>query len=219
MATPPSPRIVLASQSPRRRQLLELIGLSFDVEPADVDETYPPGEPPPDHARRLALEKTQVVVARRPDTLVIGSDTVVVVEDELLGKPEDKMQALAMLMRLQGREHLVHTGIAVAAPALGRTSEPTGGRGSAPAIVRIVAGVETVRVKFRSFDEATARAYIDTGEPMDKAGAYGIQGYGATIVECIEGDYFAVMGLPIGRMIGLMRQLGWRYNFHGLEPV
>ena len=86
-------------------------------------------------------------------------------------------------------------------------------------MVRIAADVETVRVRFRAFDEATAREYIATGEPMDKAGAYGIQGYGATIVERVEGDYFAVMGLPIGRMIGLMRQLGWRYNFRGLEPA
>ncbi len=194
---------------------MELIGLAFDVEPADVDETYPPGEPPPDHARRLAVDKAQVVAGWRPGALVVGSDTVVVVDGELLGKPVDEAQALSMLMRLQGREHEVHTGIAVAAPALGRA----GLSGDGPAIARIVAGVETVRVKFRAFDEATAREYIATGEPMDKAGAYGIQGYVAAIVECIEGDYFAVMGLPIGRMLGLMRQLGWRYSFRGLEPA
>ncbi len=213
------PRIVLASQSPRRRQLLELIGLSFDVDPADVDETYPPGEPPPDHARRLAVEKAQAVMLRRPQALVVGSDTVVVVEGELLGKPRDEAEALAMLMRLQGREHEVHTGIAVGAPRelLGGVSARTP---PGPTLVaRVAAGVETVRVKFRPFDEATAREYIATGEPMDKAGAYGIQGYGAAIVECIEGDYCAVMGLPIGRMLGLMRQLGWRYDFRGLVPA
>ncbi len=217
---PPSPRIVLASQSPRRRQLLELIGLSFDVEPADVDETYPPGEPPPDHARRLAVEKTQVVMLRRPGALVVGSDTVVVVDGELLGKPRDAAEALRMLMRLQGREHEVHTGIAVGASrALLRDAAAPGETRGAIELARVAAGVETVRVRFRAFDEATARAYVATGEPMDKAGAYGIQGYGATIVECIEGDYFAVMGLPIGRMIDLMRQLGWRYNFRGLVPA
>ncbi len=226
---PEAPRLILASQSPRRAQLLELIGLAFEVEPADVDETYPPGEPPQEHARRLAVEKACVVAQRRPDALVIGSDTVVVVEGELLGKPADAEQALAMLLRLQGREHEVHTGIAVAAPLEGvnpaRDAAPAGVllpiEAPTPGLpgTNVVAGVETVRVKFRAFDEATARAYIATGEPMDKAGAYGIQGYGATIVECIEGDYFAVMGLPIGRMLGLMQQMGWRYNFRGLEPA
>lgn len=215
----PSPRIILASQSPRRRQLLELIGLSFDVEPADVDETYPPGEPPPEHARRLAVEKAQVVMLRRPGALVIGSDTVVVVDGELLGKPQDEAEALRMLMRLQGRAHEVHTGIAVGAPREPDGASARGARPGPTLMARVAAGVETVRVKFRELDEATAREYIATGEPMDKAGAYGIQGYGATIVECIEGDYFAVMGLPIGRMIDLMRQLGWRYDFRGLVPT
>ncbi len=215
-----TPCIILASQSPRRRQLLELIGLTFEVDPADVDETYPPGEPPPDHARRLAVEKAEVVMLRRPDALVIGSDTVVVVDGQLLGKPRDEAEALRMLMRLQGREHEVHTGVAVGAPreVLGGASAHAAPAG--PTLVaRVAAGVETVRVKFRSFDEATAREYIATGEPMDKAGAYGIQGYGAAIVECIEGDYFAVMGLPIGRMLALMRHLGWRYDFRGLVPA
>ena len=217
MAVSAVPRLILASQSPRRRQLMELIGLTFDVDPAHIDETYPPGEPPAQHAQRLASEKAQAVALRRPEALVVGSDTVVVVEGELLGKPADETEALEMLMRLQGREHEVHSGIAVAAPRipLGRPVEP----GTPSAMVRVASGVETVRVKFREFSLATAREYIETGEPMDKAGAYGIQGYGATIVECIEGDYFAVMGLPIGRMIGLMRLLGWRYNFRGLEPV
>ena len=209
---------------------MALIGLDFEVEPADVDETYRSGELPPDHARRLAAEKAQVVMLRRPDALVIGSDTVVVIDGEVLGKPRDEAEALEMLMRLQGREHEVQTGIAVGAPGEPRwTGRPptdalaSASRSNAPGgavrLARVAADVETVRVRFRAFDEATARAYIATGEPMDKAGAYGIQGYGATIVECIEGDYFAVMGLPIGRMIGLMRQLGWRYNFRGLEPA
>ncbi len=202
------PPIVLASQSPRRAQLMELIGLPFMVEPADVDETYPADEEPAAHAGRLAREKARVVAGRRPDALVVGSDTVVVVDGDVLGKPQDDEQALTMLMRLQGREHRVLTGVAVAAPPLDPDAEP-----------RVVSGVEGVRVWFRSFDEATAREYIGTGEPMDKAGAYGIQGYGATIVERVDGDYFAVMGLALGRMIGLFRELGWRYNFRGLEPL
>jgi septum formation protein len=162
--------------------------------------------------RRLATEKAEEVAERRPDALVVGSDTVVVIEGEVLGKPRDEVHALEMLMRLQGREHVVQTGIAVAAPA----SVPVRGEGEWPGVV---ADVETVRVRFREFDEGTAREYVETGEPMDKAGAYGIQGFGATIVERIEGDYFAVMGLPIGRMVRLFGEVGWRYNFRGLEPL
>ncbi len=199
---PVVPSIVLASQSPRRAQLMELIGLRFEVLPADLDETYLPHESPPQHAQRLAEEKARAIARVRPEALVVGSDTVVILDGEVLGKPRDLAEALAMLLRLQGREHVVLSGIAVVAP---------GGA--------LASGVESVRVKFRAFDEATAREYIATGEPMDKAGAYGIQGYGATIVECIEGDYFAVMGLPIGRMIGLFGELGWRYNFRGLEKA
>ena len=220
------PPIVLASQSPRRAQLMELIGLPFMVEPADVDETYPAGEAPEAHAGRLAREKAEVVAARRPEALVVGSDTVVVVDGEVLGKPADREQALAMLMRLQGREHRVLTGVAVVAPAVVGGDAADGERSwgwdrvaSLEGDRRSASGVEAVRVWFRAFDEATALEYIATGEPMDKAGAYGIQGYGATIVERVDGDYFAVMGLALGRMIGLFRELGWRYNFRGLEPL
>ena len=233
MTAPVAPPIVLASQSPRRAQLLELIGLRFEVLPADLDETYLPHESPPDHARRLAEEKARAIALLRPEALVVGSDTVVILDGEVLGKPADGAEALAMLMRLQGREHEVLSGVAVVSPA-GAVStsveeEPLMQPDTAqlPADLprrteiggRVASGVESVRVRFRGFDQATALEYIATGEPMDKAGAYGIQGYGATIVECIEGDYFAVMGLPIGRMIGLFRQLGWRYNFRGLEAL
>jgi septum formation protein len=131
-----------------------------------------------------------------------------------------------MLMRLQGREHRVLTGVAVVAPAVVGGDAADGERSwgwdrvaSLEGDRRSASGVEAVRVWFRAFDEATALEYIATGEPMDKAGAYGIQGYGATIVERVDGDYFAVMGLALGRMIGLFRELGWRYNFRGLEPL
>lgn len=227
------PPIVLASQSPRRAQLLELIGLEFDVLPAGLDETYLPHESPPAHARRLAEEKARAIALLRPEALVVGSDTVVILDGEVLGKPADGSEALAMLMRLQGREHEVLSGVAVVSPAgvasasveeepLVRADAallPAGLPARTEGGGRVASGVESVRVRFRGFDQATALEYIATGEPMDKAGAYGIQGYGATIVERVEGDYFAVMGLPIGRMIGLFRQLGWRYNFRGLEPL
>lgn len=213
-----APPLVLASQSPRRAQLVGMLGLSFEVAPADIDETYFPGEVPSEHAQRLALTKAVTIASRRPDALVVGSDTVVVLDGEVLGKPGDEEEALSMLMRLQGRDHRVETGIAVVAP---------GTRGPIQLRDGVIEGmnqplrsaVEGVRVRFRSFDERTAREYVATGEPMDKAGAYGIQGYGATLVERIDGDYFAVMGLPVARMVQLFRELGYRYDFRGLEPM
>lgn len=191
-----APPLVLASQSPRRADLLRMLGLQFDVVPADIDETYRNHESGPQHAQRLAREKAALISEKRPDAIVIGSDTVVLVDGDVLGKPKGEADALAMLLRLQDRTHQVATGVAVAVPGRGLHDE-----------------VELVDVKFRSFDEATARAYIATGEPMDKAGAYGIQGYGATLVEWVRGDYFAVMGLPVQRMIRMIDELGWTYLF------
>lgn len=210
-----APTLILASQSPRRAQLLSMLGLDFEVLPADIDESFRPGEWPAAHARRLAEEKALRVAAARPHAVVIGSDTVVVLDDEVLGKPADEAEAVRMLMRLQGRAHRVESGIAV----VGRA--PLGGPpASAPAVETVLrSGVEGVDVHFRPFDEETARRYVATGEPLDKAGAYGIQGRGATLVERIDGDFFAVVGLPIVRMLSLLREIGWCYNFRGLEPV
>lgn len=197
-----TPLIVLASQSPRRAELLRMLGLQFDVVPADIDETYTPGEHGPQHAQRLAREKAEAISAQHPGAIVIGSDTVVLLDDHVLGKPQSQAEAVEMLLRLEGKVHQVATGIAVAVPGH-----------------HLKDGVETVLVKFRSFDEAKARAYVATGEPMDKAGAYGIQGFGASLVEWVHGDYFAVMGLPLQRMIAMLEQLGWGYDFKGLKPV
>ena len=191
--------LILASQSPRRAQLLSMLGLEFEVLPAHVDESYQEGETPPAHVERLARDKAAAIAARRADAIVIGSDTVVVLDGEVLGKPADEGQAVWMLMRLQGREHTVETGIAVHAPD-----------------GNVVSAVESVHVRFNAFNERTAREYVATGEPMDKAGAYGIQGFGATLVAGITGDYFAVMGLPVARTIALLGELGWRYDFRGL---
>lgn len=175
-----------------------MLGLEFDTVPADIDETYRPGEEAAPHAERLAREKTEAVAAQHADAAVIGSDTVVVIDGDVLGKPRDADDAVRMLMRLQGREHIVATGIALAYAG------------------RVHSTVEQVRVRFRSFGEATAARYVQTGEPMDKAGAYGIQGYGATLVERIDGDYFAVMGLPVCRMILLLQGAGLHYDFDNL---
>ncbi len=198
-----APPIVLASASPRRRRLLEQLGLRFEVVPADVDESEEGGETASAHARRLALLKARSVAAARPDALVIGGDTVVTLHGEILGKPADGAEALRTLLRLQGHEHRVETGLAVVAP---------GGREAVD-----VVGAD---VRFRRFDRDFADAYVATGEPLDKAGAYGIQGYGAALVESIRGDYFAVMGLPVARLVELLGELGWVYGFEGrLRPA
>jgi septum formation protein len=191
-----TPPIILASQSPRRAELLRMLGFRFDIVPADIDETYTVAETGPDHARRLAREKADVIARMRPDAIVIGSDTVVVVDADVLGKPTSHEHAVEMLLRLQGRTHQVATGIAIAAPNARAEDE-----------------IEVVDVRFRAFDRRTAEAYVTTGEPMDKAGAYGIQGYGASLVEWVRGDYFAVMGLPVQRMIRMMERMGYRYDF------
>jgi septum formation protein len=194
-----APRIVLASQSPRRAELIGRLGLEFDTIPADLDESYMPGETPPEHAERLARDKALAVAAAHEDALVVGSDTIVVVDGDVLGKPRDRAQAVEMLVRLAGREHEVCTGVAVVQ------------RG------RVESGLERVRVRFRALDRRACEEYVATGEPMDKAGAYGIQGFGSALVEGIDGDYFAVMGLPVVRMLALFERFGWRYTFGDLR--
>ena len=193
-------RIVLASQSPRRRDLMTLIGIQHEVRPADLDETAWPGEVPAAHAERLARSKADAIAAREPGAVVIGADTIVVLDGDILGKPNDELDAARMLRRLSGRTHAVHTAVAVARN--GQT----------------VSGVESVEVTFRPLSDAQIDAYVATREPMDKAGAYGIQGYGAVIVERVHGDYFAVMGLALGRLVGLLEEVGVRYRF-GAPPV
>jgi septum formation protein len=185
--------IVLASSSPRRRELLGLLGLTFDVSAADLDETWRDGEPPPVHAERLAREKADA--RARPGAVVIGADTIVVIDGAILGKPRDAADARAMLRRLAGREHEVFTAVAVA----------YGGR--------TVSGVQRTIVRFRALDDAAIAEYVATGEPLDKAGAYGIQGYGAVLVERIEGDYFTVMGLGLALLVDLLGRVGLRYGF------
>jgi septum formation protein len=194
-AHPTPVRVILASQSPRRRELLSLVGITHEVRPADIDESVGPDEAPVPHCERLAAGKARALAAQHPDALVIGSDTIVVIDDAILGKPASRDDAIAMIERLSGREHTVHTAVAVACGESLRSA------------------VESVRVRFRPLTRELIAAYVDTGEPMDKAGGYGIQGYGATIVERIDGDYFAVMGLPLGRLVTLVREIGFEYAF------
>jgi septum formation protein len=195
MTGPAHPAVILASQSPRRRELLTLVGILHAVHPADIDERELPGERPVPHAERLARQKAHVLAARHPDAVVIAADTIVVLDGEILGKPRDAEDAKATLARLSGRTHTVFTAIAVA-------------RGG-----RTESAVEEVDVTFRALSGREIAEYVRTGEPMDKAGAYGIQGYGATIVERIEGDYFSVMGLGLRRLVELLERVGLRYDF------
>ena len=190
-----TPHVILASQSPRRRELLTLVGIPHEVRPADIDESYGAGELPRAHAERLAREKAAVVARRAPDAVVIGSDTIVVLDGDVLGKPRDEREAASMLMRLSGRTHTVMTAVAVMWRGVERSA------------------VEEVEVTFHTLTSAEIDAYIATREPMDKAGAYGIQGFGATIVSRVDGDYFAVMGLPLQRLVRLMADLGLSYRF------
>lgn len=192
-----TPEVILASQSPRRRELLALVGIAHAVQPADIDETQWPGEDPRAHCERLAREKVAAIAGHEPNALVIGSDTIVILDGEVLGKPGDEAEARATLARLSGQSHVVMTAVA----AQWRGQERS--------------AVVEVGVTFHELSAQEIAAYVATGEPMDKAGAYGIQGYGATIVKRVDGDYFAVMGLPLQRLVRLLAELGVRYSFGG----
>ncbi len=196
-----APRIILASQSPRRRELLHLIRLNHEVRPANVDESQRSGEAPRAYAERVARDKALAIAREQGDAVVIGADTIVVVDGDVLGKPNDASAAAAMLARLSDRTHLVDTAVAVARNGT------------------IVSGVEEVDVTFRPLAAPEIQRYIATGEPLDKAGAYGIQGYGATIVKRIRGDYFAVMGLPLGLLVTLLGKVGLIYDFGTLRDA
>ena len=176
-----------------------MVGIAHEVIPADIDEAYLTGETPPAHAERLARAKAHTIAQIAPDAVVIGADTIVVIDDQVLGKPRDDAHAAAMLRQLSARTHDVFTAVAVA-------------RGT-----RIHSAVEVVSVTFRELSDEEIRSYIATREPMDKAGAYGIQGYGATIVERIDGDFFAVMGLSLVRLVTLLAQHGVTYDFRGVR--
>jgi septum formation protein len=195
------PRVVLGSASPRRRELLTLIGIPHEVLPADIDETEHAGEAPAAYVERLAREKAAAVARLAPDALVIGADTTVVIDGDILGKPSDDADAARMLKRLAGRSHTVYTAVAV---------DHAG---------QVESEIEVVSVSVRPLSDGEIAAYIATREPMDKAGAYGIQGFGATIVERIDGDYFAVMGLSLVRLVRLMRRVGVGYRFGSLESL
>ncbi len=184
------PRIILASASPRRRQLLDLIGMPYLLRPADVEEIQRPGEAGTAFATRASRDKAVAVAAGSNDLPVLGSDTVVEIDGEILGKPQDRDDAIRMLRRLSGRSHHVHTGVAL---ALGNQCESL---------------VDSTEVRFHPLIEKTIDWYVATGEPMDKAGAYAVQGCGGLLVEGIHGSPHTVVGLPIHRLPELFTRCG-----------
>lgn len=183
--------LTLASASPRRRQLLEMLGIPVRVVPSRVAEVRRQYETPMDYVERLAREKALDV----PGALVLGADTTVLIRDEMLEKPADAADALRMLRKLQGRTHQVVTSVALVAGEV------------------IHQATDVTSVTFRRLDHDFLAEYIATGEPMDKAGAYGIQGYGAALVERVEGDFFGVMGLPLRLVLSLLADAGHPYRF------
>jgi septum formation protein len=185
--------LILASSSPRRRQLLEMLGIPIRVVSPNIPEVRRPVETPIDYVERLAREKARSV----PGPLVLGADTTVIVRDEVLEKPVSEGDALRMLRKLQGRTHQVVTSVALVADET------------------LHQATDITNVTFRRVDDALLEGYVATGEPMDKAGAYGIQGYGAALVERIDGDFFSVMGLPIRIVIDLLERAGHPYRFDG----
>ena len=181
-------RFILASQSPRRRDLLQLLRIPFTVKPADIDEEMDPTLPPQQEVARVSKQKAEATERNRDD-VVIAADTIVVLEDRVLGKPAHLQEAVDMLRALSGRDHQVMTGITVL-------------RGD-----QAITHTEITDVHFRPLSEEEILRYAETGEPMDKAGAYGIQGFAAPFVSGIRGDYYNVMGLPVCRLQQMLRQL------------
>ena len=180
--------LILASASPRRRDLLTQAGLRFDVLPSHIDESRHPNESPTAYVQRLALEKAQAIQATHPKATVLGADTTVVCESQILNKPKDLADAERMLRQLSNRVHQVHTGIAIVTATDQRSH------------------VETTSVFFSPIPDDDLAHYLATGDSLDKAGAYGIQGYAARWIPRIEGDFFNVMGLPIAAVVRLLRE-------------
>lgn len=182
-------RFILASASPRRSQLLKQLGIEFEVQPADVDESMLPGEGPGAYVERLARFKAREVAARSPGSLVLGADTAVVIGDEVLGKPGSPQAARRMLTSLSGRSHRVLTGIALAG-------------------ARQRSRVIETEIDFRALSGPEIDWYIGTGEPMDKAGAYGAQGIGGFLIHAIRGSYSNVVGLPLEETLETLSEAG-----------
>ncbi|RBP93976.1 septum formation protein [Cytobacillus firmus] len=183
--------LILASSSPRRKELLENLHLQFEVSSSDVDESFDPVLTPGEIVKELAHRKAKAVFNKHPDSYVIGSDTVVVKDGNVLGKPGSSKEAFTMLKSLAGATHSVYTGVSIVTPENVNTF------------------YEKTDVVFWELTDEEINSYIGTGEPFDKAGAYGIQGMGSMLVKSINGDYFSVVGLPVSRTVRELRKAGY----------
>ena len=188
MVREPARQIILASRSPRRAELLTAAGISFEVLAADIDETPRADEAPAAYVERLAIEKARAVFLLRPEARVLGADTTVTIDGEILGKPVDEADALRMLRLLNGRPHEVHTGVALVSASGVRSA------------------VDTTRVWFDLVTDEDISWYVGTGEPVDRAGAYAIQGYASRFIPRIEGSYSNVVGLPVALVSSILSQ-------------
>ncbi|KAB2338715.1 septum formation inhibitor Maf [Cytobacillus depressus] len=186
--------LILASSSPRRKELLENLQLNFAVSSSDVDESFDPELTPGEIVMELSSRKAKAVSKQYPDSFVIGADTVVVLGEAVLGKPKDKIEAFSMLQNLSGKKHSVFTGVSIISSETEKNFY-----------------VKT-DVVFWELSDEEIDAYIDTGEPFDKAGAYGIQGFGSTLVKEINGDYFSVVGLPVSKTVRELRNAGLNFK-------
>jgi septum formation protein len=182
------PKLILASGSPRRSEILGFVGWDFEKSVADIDEAELAGEKPAEYVQRLAREKAQAVALRHKDRLVLGADTTVVIDDEILGKPIDLDDARKMLQILSGREHQVLTGIALVKND------------------KVSVALQKTKVTFNEMDDEEIDFLVKYGEPLDKAGAYGVQAQAALFIEKLEGDYWNVVGLPINLVYRLLRE-------------
>jgi septum formation protein len=220
--------LILASSSPRRKELLQGLNLNFKTHPSMEDESVPADTKPKEMVEMLALRKAKSVSSHYDKGLIIGSDTIVVFGDEVLGKPQDEKDAYSMLAKLQGKQHMVFTGVSIVAASSGHAiGEPNDQTGTPDNIIylgntgqyrilsesangdpEIMVGHTVSKVTFRPLNESEIKRYIETREPMDKAGAYGVQGMGAVLIEKIEGDFYSVMGLPLNILYLMLRKFG-----------
>lgn len=218
-------KIILASSSPRRKELLELAGIPFNIHPSDIIEKMDEDLEPFQIVEQLALQKAEDVAKYYNEEIVIGADTIVVFQGQILGKPINEEDAFRILKKLQGKPHLVYSGIALIDSKTGRSqmdhqvrydntmylgdscqyrilSEPLNGK------PQIIIGYSVSKVTFRPMSDEEIKTYIKTGEPLDKAGAYGVQGLGALFIEKIEGDFYSVMGLPLNLLYQMLLKVG-----------
>ncbi len=189
------PNLILASSSPRRKELLENLHLNFHIYSSDIDESFEPGTSPEEVVMGLAERKARAVFSKHPNDFIIGSDTVVVFDGAILGKPTGHEEAVGMLRLLSGQAHEVYTGVSIISPG------------------NEVRFFEKTKVHFWELTDREIEYYVNSGEPFDKAGGYGIQGLGSMLVKKIDGDYFAVMGLPVSMTVRELRKAGWPLPF------